>query len=318
MFSRPDLTERVLRHVARANPPRVYVVADGPRPGHPHDAEKCVAARAVVDRIDWGCEVIKNYSDTNLGCGRRPATGISWVFEQVDRAIILEDDCIPAAEFFPFCDELLERYRDDERIMQVSGNNMQLGNPRTEDSYYFSWHNICWGWASWRRAWRFYDMSIPSWPALRDSGWLSEIVRDPEAVEYWQQAFDKAYTAAGDVDFWDYQWTFACWAQHGLSISPSATLVTNVGFRPDATHTTWLGDQRAALPIERLNFPLRHPACVTRNLPADEFFVREMIVKNRPKPIGRLSRIRRTIGKAIPDRIHKPIAHRLWARGTGH
>ncbi len=150
IFNRPDTTERVFAEIAKARPPKLFIIADGPREDRPGEAERCASARAIVDRVDWNCEVQKNYSDVNLGCGARPATGISWVFDQVEEAIILEDDCIAHPTFFRFCDELLEKYRDDERIMHIAGNNFQFGNQRTSFSYFFSHHNICWGWASWR------------------------------------------------------------------------------------------------------------------------------------------------------------------------
>src|SRR5262245_26909140 len=123
VFNRPDLTERVFAEIARARPPKLLVVADGPRPDVAGEAEKCVATRAIIDRVDWQCDVLTNYSDRNLGCGRRPSSGLRWVFEQVEEAIILEDDCLPHPTFFQFCEELLERYRDDKRVMHISGNN---------------------------------------------------------------------------------------------------------------------------------------------------------------------------------------------------
>ena len=287
LFNRPEATEQVFREIARAKPRRLFLIADGPRPDRPEDAARCEAARAVVQRVDWDCDVSRDFSDVNLGVARRPATGIDRAFEQAEELIVLEDDCVPRQSFFRFCDELLERYRDDERVMQVSGNNFQLGHRRTTDSYYFSHHNICWGWASWRRAWKYYDISVKLWPTLRDTPWLREIVKHPLGVAYWSEKFERAFAAGGDVDFWDYQWTFACWAQNGLSISPSTTLVTNVGFGPDATHTRSPGNRLAYLHSEELEFPLRHPPCMYRASEADDFFVQEVVVpKRRSRPTG--------------------------------
>src|SRR4030095_1100293 len=127
IFNRPETTARVLAEIRNARPAKLLIIGDGPRPGEPADAERCLAARAAAANIDWGCEVLKNYSDVNLGCGQRPASGLDWVFQNVDRAIIMEDDCLPHPTFFRFCDELLEHYRDDERVMTVSGNNFQYG-----------------------------------------------------------------------------------------------------------------------------------------------------------------------------------------------
>ncbi len=167
IFNRPDTTARVFREIATARPPKLFVSADGPRTGHPEDAERCDAARAVVDRVDWDCDVLRNYLEVNLGCGRRPATGISWILEHVDEAIILEDDCVPDPTFFRFCEELLERFREDRRVMHIAGNNFQFGRKRGPFSYFFSSHNISHGWASCRRAWQHFDMGAKLWSALR-------------------------------------------------------------------------------------------------------------------------------------------------------
>src|SRR5512139_3287315 len=163
IFNRPDTAERVFAEIAKARPPKLLVVADGPRANRSGEAEKCAATRAIIDRVDWDCEVLTNFSDTNLGCKNRVSSGIDWVFEQVPEAIILEDDCLPHPTFFRFCEELLERYRDDERIGMISGDNFQLGQKRTDASYYFSRYNHIWGWASWRRAWRHYDREASAW-----------------------------------------------------------------------------------------------------------------------------------------------------------
>jgi hypothetical protein len=138
IFNRLESTKKVFREIAKAKPRQLFVAADGPRPNHPEDIEKCRLTRAVIDEVDWECDVHKNYSDVNLGCGQRPATGISWVFEHEERAIILEDDCVPHLTFFRFCEELLERFHDDERVMQICGNNFQFGRKRTRYSYFFS------------------------------------------------------------------------------------------------------------------------------------------------------------------------------------
>jgi len=166
IFNRPPTTERVFAEIAKARPQKLFVVADGPRPERSGEAEKCAAARAVIDRVDWECEVLRNYAEVNLGCRQRPPTGISWVFEQVAEAIILKDDCVPHPTFFRFCEELLEKYREDERVMHISGSNFQPGYTRGPFSYYFSRFNPIWGWASWRRAWQHYDLNMKLWAEL--------------------------------------------------------------------------------------------------------------------------------------------------------
>ena len=154
IFNRPDTTEIVFETIRQAKPSKLLVVADGPRTDRSGEVEKCTATRAVIERVDWECEVITNYSDVNLGCKRRVSGGIDWIFSQVEEAIILEDDCLPAPSFFQFCQTMLERYRYDDRISMIGGSNYQQENSRTSDSYFFTKYAHIWGWATWRRAWK--------------------------------------------------------------------------------------------------------------------------------------------------------------------
>jgi hypothetical protein len=306
IFNRPETTEQVFAEIAKARPQKLFVVADGPRDGHPDDAERCAAARAVIERVDWECEVQKNYSDFNLGCGQRPATGISWVFEHVDRAIILEDDCLPNQSFFRFCEELIERYRDDERIMQISGNNFQFGKKHTDYSYYFSKYAFCWGWATWRRAWKYHDMELKLWPRLKDSKFLFDIVENQMAVNYWTDKFDRANKSGGEITFWDYQWTFACFTQSRLSVVPNETLISNIGCGPDGTHTKNPNSKLSNLPIREITFPLKHPPCIIRNYEADRFFIENVVVPRTYKRNSKLvSKLRRKISSILINLIKR-------------
>ncbi|TRU84856.1 MAG: glycosyltransferase family 2 protein [Microcystis novacekii Mn_MB_F_20050700_S1] len=269
IFNRPDTTARVFEAIRQAKPPKLLVVADGPRPDRPDDVEKCKAARAIIDRVDWDCEVLTNYSDVNLGCGKRPATGITWVFEQVEEAIIFEDDCLPHPTFFRFCEELLNYYRHDERIMVISGNNFQFGRNRTNDSYYFSRYNHIWGWASWRRAWKYFDYDLKLWPKIKTENLITSILEDRKSVKYWTKNFQRTYE--GNPTVWDYRWTFACWIQNGLTILPNVNLVSNIGFGEGATHTSSSKSKVANLPVEEMIFPLKHPPFLLRHVEADDF-----------------------------------------------
>ena len=269
IFNRPDTTARVFEAIRQAKPPKLLVVADGPRPDRPDDVENCKAARAIIDKVDWDCAVLKNYSEVNLGCGKRPATGITWVFEQVEEAIIFEDDCLPHPTFFRFCEELLNYYRHDERIMVISGNNFQFGRSRTNYSYYFSRYNHIWGWASWRRAWKYFDYDLKLWPKIKNENWLTSILEDKTAVKYWTKNFQRTYE--GEPTVWDYRWTFACWIQNGLTILPNVNLVSNIGFGEGATHTSSSKSKVANLPVEEMIFPLKHPPFLLRHVEADDF-----------------------------------------------
>jgi len=268
IFNRPDTTERVFEAIRQARPPKLLVVADGPRADRPGEAEKCAAARAIIERVDWECEVLTNYSDVNLGCKLRVSSGLSWVFDTVEEAIILEDDCLPHPTFFRFCEELLDRYRHDERIMAISGNNFQFGRRRTEYSYYFSRYNHCWGWASWRRAWQQYDIEMKLWPTIREGNWLRDILDDEQAVKYWQAIFQSTYD--GVINSWAYRWTFSCWVQGGLSVIPAGNLVSNIGFNVEATHTT-SNSKLANMLLEAMKFSLLHPSFIIRDVSADNF-----------------------------------------------
>ncbi|HIK22925.1 MAG TPA: glycosyltransferase family 2 protein [Thermosynechococcus sp. M3746_W2019_013] len=269
IFNRPDTTERVFAEIAKARPPKLLVVGDGPRVNRQDEAEKVAAARAVVERVDWECEVLTNFSETNLGCKQRVSSGINWVFSQVEEAIILEDDCLPDQTFFRFCQELLERYRHDQRIGMISGNNFQFGRRRNGDSYYFSKYTHIWGWATWRDRWvGSYDIAMSKWPRIRDEGWLVDMVGNASEARYWKNIFESVYR--GEIDTWDYQWTFANWVEGRLTILPATNLISNIGFGPNATHTRRTSElaNMARVPM---NFPLVHPVGVIRNNQADRF-----------------------------------------------
>lgn len=267
IFNRPDTTDRVFQAIRQAQPQRLFVIADGPRVGRPGEAEKCAATRAIIDQVDWECEVLTNYSDTNLGCKYRVSSGIDWVFSQVEEAIFLEDDCLPAPSFFPFCQTLLEKYRYDDRVMMISGNNFQPENRQIDGSYYFSKYIHIWGWATWRRAWQHYDVEMASWQNFRDQGLLKAVCNDPIEVEYWLKIFNDI--ADGAVDTWDQQWVYTCWQQSGMSIMPNVNLISNIGFRDDATHTIGASPW-AEMPVGSIH-NIRHPTFVLKDQEADTY-----------------------------------------------
>lgn len=287
IFNRPDTTARVFAEIAKAKPPKLLVVGDGPRANRPGEAEKVAAARAIIDRVDWDCEVLTNFSDVNLGCKRRPASGIDWVFEQVEEAIILEDDCLPDLTFFRFCQELLERYRYDQRIAMISGDNFQFGYQRSDDSYYYSRYTHIWGWASWRDRWQnTHNLDLVHWPKVRDEGLINDMLPNHQEADYWAAIFERVYR--GELDScWDYQWTFACWLQGRLTILPNQNLISNIGFGVEATHTS-VECEVANLPVEAMTFPLRHPIGVISNHTLDDrafkrIFCRPLLLRMKGK-----------------------------------
>ena len=270
IYNRSECTARVLKEIAHVKPAKLLIIADGPKEEQRGDYVNCTETRAIIEtNIDWPCDVMMNYSSENLGCKIRLSSGLDWVFNNVEEAIILEDDCLPHPTFFRFCDEMLAYYRGDERIKVISGNNFQHGNKRTKYSYYFSRYVHIWGWASWSQAWQNYDVEMRLWPIIRDNGWLEDILIDAKAIKYWTDIFQSVYQ--GEIDTWDYQWVFACWVQNGMSILPNVNLVSNIGFTPGSTHTTNAKNIYANLPLEAMDFPIQHPPFVIRDSHMDDF-----------------------------------------------
>lgn len=261
IFNRPDTTEKVFEAIRHAKPPKLFVIADGHRAKQPGETEKCAAARSIVERVDWECEVLRNYSEINMGSGRRVSTGITWVFEQVDEAIFLEDDCLPDLTFFRFCSDLLKQYKNDNRVMMISGTNNLVKWQAKSQSYHFSYFGSIWGWASWKRAWVHYDYELKILKELEISKKLCEILLDNEKVKYVIKTYQK--TLNGEIDTWDYQWLFSRLLKAGLSIVPSTNLVSNIGFGKNATHTINCNITNANLCRYSIAFPLKYSTLVT-------------------------------------------------------
>jgi hypothetical protein len=282
IFNRPDTSSQVFEAIRTAKPEKLLVIADGPRANRPGEAEKCEATRAIVEGVDWDCEVQKNFSETNLGCRLRVSSGITWAFEQVDRAIILEDDCVPSASFFPYCAELLDRYESDERIMMISGDNHLFGRGATAESYYFSRYAHVWGWATWRRAWAQYDLNMTHWPDIRDRRLFDQYLPKLSERYHWESAFQSVYD--GNIDTWDYQWVYSIWANAGLSVAPARNLVRNIGFHAEATHTT--GDTvYSSLGADELEWPLTHPATALASSDMDELEAKLRVAHSDASPL---------------------------------
>ena len=268
IFNRPDTTQIVFNEIRKAKPKWLFIAGDGPRKDRLEDTRLCQKTRTIVDQVDWDCEVSTFFRDENLGCKYAVSSAIDWFFSNVDEGIILEDDCVPDQSFFPFCEALLEKYRDDERIMMISGANFQFGREKTDDSYYFSRYFHIWGWATWKRAWKLYDKEMKAWPEIRENGYLHNILYDKRLVRYWEAIFNSVYN--GSISTWDYQWVFSCWVQGGLSIIPNRNMVSNIGFDQRSTHTKGK-DIRANMQTENMVFPLNHPKYLIRNAHADRF-----------------------------------------------
>ncbi|AFZ08576.1 methyltransferase FkbM [Oscillatoria nigro-viridis PCC 7112] len=295
-FNRPHTTERVFAAIREVKPPKLLLVVDGPRSDKPEEAEKCAEVRAIIEKVDWDCQVYKNYAEANMGCKHRVASGLDWVFNTVEEAIIVEDDCLPNPSFFHFCEEMLDLYRNEPRVMMISGTNYLEEWKLDRQSYHFSYYGGIWGWASWQRAWQFYDINMQAWINPDVKAKIKAILADE--AQYKIRARDLENTFQGKVDTWDFQWSFARLAQGGLSIVPCVNLVANLGFGLEATHTGTLNKEIAEMKQLDLKFPLE----INDNLMVDREYDRLMFEKLF---ISHESLINKAIKhlKKIPDKL---------------
>jgi hypothetical protein len=236
LFNRPDMVRQTFPAIRAQRPKRLYLIADGPRANRPQDAERCRETRALVESmLDWECEVTRDYSDVNLGCGKRLSSGLTRAFAELGEAIVLEDDILPHPDFFAYCTSQLEQHRHNEKVYSISGFN-PLGRYRPEQGPAVpTVFNSIWGWASWQRAWKDYRFELHDWgePEVRRS--IQEHVKDPLVFNYQAQNFDKLTQRS--VDTWDFQWTYTLLKRQRLSLVSAVNLIENIGFTPDATHT---------------------------------------------------------------------------------
>lgn len=292
VFSRLDEVTRVLTAIREASPRRLYVAADGPRPQVPGETEACRAVLDHVrDNVDWPCEVRTLIRDENMGPRLAISEAITWFFEHETEGIILEEDCLPGNQFFGFCSELLERYRDDDRVMHIGGS-CQLERVDCDDSYFFSRYARVWGWATWRRAWDHYRVEID---LDADLDRIGAVFTLPEERDYWSRLLRRY--AAGEIETWDYPWAVAIWKRRGLSAYPVVDLTKNIGITSGALHTAPWKDHRNRAGIEiRTLDRITHPATVEENDELDRRVFRECY--ERPGPPTLLFRLaKRALGR---------------------
>ena len=267
IYNRPNVTKKVFSEIQKAKPKRLYVAADGPRFDNIEEKKLCKDARSIINDIDWECETKTLIRDENLGCRKAVYEAISWFFDNEEEGIVLEDDCLPSQSFFWYCQELLDYYRNDNRIMHIGGSNFQFGKNRSPYDYYFSRYPHVWGWATWKRSWKYYK-DIDYWNSEKLKELLSTLESNPNFVKYWSKVHNKV--KSGEIDTWDDQWTFSCWNQNGLSVVPDINLISNIGFGKDATHTKSF-TKISNIANQEIRFPLHHPINMVRSKKRDSF-----------------------------------------------
>lgn len=294
VFNRPEETARMVASLREVKPSKIFISADGPRNDHSKDMELCARVRSIVlEGIDWHAEMITDFAPSNLGLRHRMASAITWALSKVDRIIVLEDDCIPSVSFFRFCTELLEYYSEDNRIGSITGDNFQGSGFSCDGDYYFSRYPHIWGWATWRRAWNYYDVGMSDWSSVRDTCWLQDLFSDKFEMLYWRNIFDD--TLSGKINTWDYQWVYACWRKNMLTVTPKVNLVSNIGIGASATNTCTPESGKHNLNASTIENPIRHPNLVVRKKEADNFI--QKTVFGRAKDKSLIGRIKRLAGK---------------------
>ncbi|MDA9138108.1 hypothetical protein N9N46_02720 [Candidatus Pelagibacter ubique] len=269
VFNRPELTEKVMLEIKKAKPENFFIIADGPRSKNKKDEELCKETlKKVLKNINWACNVYKNVSEKNLGCKKRVVSGLNWVFSKVEDCVILEDDTIPSQSFFSYCSELLEKYRNNNSIGLISGDNFLFNKVKVKESYYFSKYCHIWGWATWKRVWSKYDADVTFWPSFKENNLLNQILDNNNEIIKCKKNFQDVFDEK--IDTWDYQLTLMFWKEKLLSIMPNKNLVSNIGFGLDATHTKSINYMSNMKHFD-IEFPLAHPTNIDINIEADNF-----------------------------------------------
>ncbi|CAG4999680.1 hypothetical protein DYBT9275_02278 [Dyadobacter sp. CECT 9275] len=258
IFNRPYIAKRAFDQIKKVKPKYLFIAADGPRPDQQDDFWKCAATREIIKQIDWDCELKTLFREENRGCGYGPAEAITWFFEHVEQGIILEEDCLADESFFYFCEELLQRFRDDPKVSMIAGSNPLINLKWGRESYIFSNMGFSWGWASWRTAWKHFDYTASAWNTKQGQDKVRLHLKRDIYFSHFKREFDH-YFGVVRRDVWDFQWLFCRFLQGSYTIIPARNLISNIGFDEDSTHTFDAGINIAQLPLTPISFPLVHP-----------------------------------------------------------
>ncbi len=257
IFNRPDTTQMVFNEIKKQRPKYLFVAADGPRSDKEGEFEKCQKTREIIKQIDWDCELKTLFRDVNLGCKWNIVEAINWMFETEEYGIILEDDCVAATSFFKFCVDTLIKFKNDESIFAISGTNIQSTTTVGAD-YFFSMMGGNWGWATWKRAWKFFKpdinclLTIENWKIIKKNSGHPKVYKAIRTVI-------ESSSLNIEHDTWDYQWLFIRFLLNKKSVVPKVNLVKNIGFSTNSTHTFSESHPLSNLPLYELSFPISHP-----------------------------------------------------------
>lgn len=248
-------------------PKKLYIAADGPRLSHEGENDKCKETRqAILDLIDWPCEVHKLFRENNLGCARAVYEAVTWMFEKETKGVIIEDDIITTNDFYHFCEDLLEHYQGDENVMSITGFNPN-GDDNKSDSYYFTDTLGCWGWATWSRAWKKMDFSIEGYPLysitwfIKHRGWIRGL------MEFYYNRNNYRLFKNDKFTSWAGRWGNSVWKSNGFFVVPKVNLTLNIGMDGDDGAHYWKGYENPypKLKIGKLKFPLNHKIPIKLN-----------------------------------------------------
>lgn len=263
-YKRYRIAKRLILILKKIKPKNIYISFDGPRT---KDEESDVFnTRDIIKYIDWKCNLKIKVNDENLGCRSAVTSALDWFFKYNEMGIILEEDCVPEHTFFKFSFEMLNKYKNNNKVISIGAQHFPGHYHKIDSSYFFSMHFHCWGWATWRRSWLIFDRDMNDWETLRNTRWLYKLGGNNLLFAYyWRKIFDNC--KANKIDSWAYRFLFNVWSKNKLTILPSVNLVKNIGFGKNATHTTKGNYHTENLVLKKMNFPLRHPNIVV----ADDF-----------------------------------------------
>ena len=281
IYNRPETTREVFNTIKQYRPLELYIASDGPNENKFDDKKWVSNTIRITSEIGWKCRVKRLHRNKHLGCKKAVSGAINWFFDNIERGIVLEDDTLPEKSFFDFAQAMLSKYGNDEKIMHIGGNNFQPRKNKIPGGYYFSKYAHVWGWASWRRAWKYYSADLDGWEKKENQKKIAEHSTSFWEKHYWEAIFNAVYQ--GKIDTWDYQWLYSIWKKGGVSICPGVNLVRNIGFGKNATHTKKINDL-IDIDSQKIQFPLKSPPrYVLKNI-YDEYTTKN-IFKASPKTV---------------------------------